>query len=336
MKNTSIYLLTFFLLLFASCEQFISDFEVENQESEIVINALLNKDSIIKVNISRSLDINENVDELPVISNASVYIYENGESTELTYTSNGYYVLNDKYPSAETSYTIKVSASGYDKASAVTSIPQLTEIISIDTSLTTEYEYDYSSDYYQFDITFKDNEQIDNYYALVCYKKFYNTECTEYTTYTDEDGSIYELCTEKDTFVYLDDIYLISYDNSIEFYRDNYYYYLAEEGYSNEGYKYFISDKYFNGKTKTLSFLISPWYILNAIDGQLYFHLYSLDESYYKFYKSLAQQNESGDNLFAEKITLYNNIENGLGLFSSYACDTAIVQLDTAFINEWY
>ncbi|WP_421873166.1 DUF4249 family protein [Marinoscillum sp.] len=42
-------------------------------------------------------------------------------------------------------------------------------------------------------------------------------------------------------------------------------------------------------------------------------------EAYYAYFKSLENQVNSRENPFSEPILVYNNIENGLGIFASHS-----------------
>lgn len=334
MKIKAKFILFSFLAL-TSCIEYISDYEIESNDPKIVVNAQLNTDSTIQVNITRSLGILESIDTLPAIPKASVSLtIDDNDPVNLTYTSKGYFVLENQYADINSTYTLNVSADGYEPVSSVTHIPETVEILSYDTSSFVNYDYGYEETYFQIQIRFKDSNTDSNYYALSCYLNSYYTECIESEIYYDVYGIGQELCKKLDTIYEYGKESINSYDNSIEFYKAWGDYYLAYEGYSNEGYKLFFSDKYFNGQTKTLTFYLPKDELSNSLEGKIDVYLYSLDKSYYQFYKSLAQQNEIDDISFAEKITIYTNVENGLGLFTSYSLDSITVQADTAMLNN--
>lgn len=47
--------------------------------------------------------------------------------------------------------------------------------------------------------------------------------------------------------------------------------------------------------------------------------LRSVSENYYQYYTSLARQEESKDRPFAEPVSVFSNIENGLGIFAGFS-----------------
>lgn len=54
--------------------------------------------------------------------------------------------------------------------------------------------------------------------------------------------------------------------------------------------------------------------------------LYHLDESYYRYHKSLDDY-EGGDVPFIEPTMVYTNVQGGLGVFTAYAVDSAVLRL---------
>ena len=58
--------------------------------------------------------------------------------------------------------------------------------------------------------------------------------------------------------------------------------------------------------------------------GYIYLVLHRVSEAYYKYYLSSNMQKQLGGNPFSEPVQIYNNIENGFGLFGSesYSLDS--------------
>jgi hypothetical protein len=83
-----------------------------------------------------------------------------------------------------------------------------------------------------------------------------------------------------------------------------------------------LSDKNFNGQTKTISFYIysgeldprpSPGGIQRATVELLH-----INKDYFEYTKSLSSYENVVDNPFAEPFNLYSNVKNGYGLFTTY------------------
>lgn len=64
---------------------------------------------------------------------------------------------------------------------------------------------------------------------------------------------------------------------------------------------------------------------IGTIDS-LTFEVYHCDKAFYNYHNSL--RNYSGENPFAEPTIIYSNVDNGLGVFSSYQKDTKLVLID--------
>ena len=73
-----------------------------------------------------------------------------------------------------------------------------------------------------------------------------------------------------------------------------------------------ISGKNYSLILKTYPHQVEPM-------AKMYVMLLSVSESYYNYMKSTKFQEDHGENPFSTPIQVYNNIENGLGVFAGYA-----------------
>lgn len=97
---------------------------------------------------------------------------------------------------------------------------------------------------------------------------------------------------------------------------------------SSFGYALF-TDELFNGKTYDLDFYLSSWIseqlsCLNTLDREFYsidIELQSLTKDTYYYIKSSGLSG-FGDGLFTEPVQVFNNIENGLGIFGG--CSSSV------------
>jgi hypothetical protein len=93
-------------------------------------------------------------------------------------------------------------------------------------------------------------------------------------------------------------------------------------GSSNSGYTLFTDD-IFNGKTYDLKFNLNDditYYFQEMNTNHLGFYvitveLQSLSQDVYYYMKSLSLSNANSGGLFMEPVPIYNNIDNGLGIF---------------------
>ena len=109
--------------------------------------------------------------------------------------------------------------------------------------------------------------------------------------------------------------------NDINYYRLNSNFYMYNYWYSN----YYESDLYEFAKGETRTIEIRGDHDLQADSMKVY--IINCDEHYYLYHKNLGNSYEKGP--FTEPIIMYNNVEGGLGIFSSYN-----MQLEKYEINK--
>jgi hypothetical protein len=119
--------------------------------------------------------------------------------------------------------------------------------------------------------------------------------------------------------------------NTLNYYRLYTYHISSSSGYPDPGYikcddpivddYYVFTDEFIKGSTYNLRFDIQN--ISNEID-QVMVELWSISESTYYGWKSSFLYQEANDDIYAEPVQLYSNVENGLGVISasSVARDT--------------
>ncbi len=78
----------------------------------------------------------------------------------------------------------------------------------------------------------------------------------------------------------------------------------------------FFDDSLISGKNYSLVLKTYPHQVEPL--AKMYVMLLSVSESYYNYMKSTKFQEDHGDNPFSTPVQVYNNIENGLGVFAGY------------------
>ncbi len=292
MKNTSNLLA--FLLIFASCEK-VLDINIPVKEGRIVVNSVLNPDSNIQVNVSKSLHILDNM-EVKWMDNAKVSISGlDGDPGAFIYQGNGTYELAAQ-PAPGKEYTIKVAVDGLETATAKQRVPAPVLIHSIDTL---EYLHE-GENRYRFTVTFKDPPSVANYYKvnLVANRVFYGE-------WNEEKG-------EPEIYHEQDNIFIES-DDPVAQGIDTWFH---QDG-------MVFSDDIFNGKTYQFTFNTGSWSLFNyGIDSNLVHVQFStLSEDYFLYLTSFNKYMEAKDNPLAEPVSVYNNIENGYGILGGYSRD---------------
>lgn len=80
-----------------------------------------------------------------------------------------------------------------------------------------------------------------------------------------------------------------------------------------------FNDKAFENKEYTFVFTMRQHYDDNILAVKIV--LLSLNQEYYKYNTTLNLQHWNDGNPFAEPVNVYNNIENGFGIFAGYSSD---------------
>lgn len=163
-------------------------------------------------------------------------------------------------------------------------------------------EYDLNYIGLECDITFEDPVNEENYYIIA-----YNV--TDFQSEEDNVG-----WTQAGGWMRSD-------DPAIEY---DYYH----QGLLYIGYRFVFSDKYFNGKEYTMpvSFFVGH---RSGQRKNLNIYMLSISEQYYKYVTSAIKQQENNDDYYAEPTQVYNNIENGFGIFAGCSTSKYVMEFGT-------
>lgn len=281
------------LIALIACEKTVY-IDIPDKGRMITINSLFNPDSLLKVSVSKSCYILDN--NIQAIENATVEIYENDNLINtLPYLNNGLYKSTTQKPSSGDMYKIKVTVPGMGTAETESYIPLVTNIISIDTALVTRADIDgYRREYLEFRVKFKDNPDENNYYLLAPMQ-------IEIYTHHDYEG---------DTII-TDTLQYIRYSESDD---PSLVEYLWGKG-------LLFTDNLFNGNIYEFVFSTEKYFYEGA---SICINLYSISEDYFKYLATCYKHMEANWDPFMEKISVYSNVEGGVGIFGGYslAADT--------------
>ena len=298
------------ILLITACESYITDINFDDVQLKLVLNGMISPDSIM-VHLSRSMKINESMNELSdlTINNAEVTLFENDikignlQYYETLYASGiqsytiGYYTIKDFVPKEGVTYRVEAEAKGFPKINAENVIPSLPETIKIDT-LTRYTNFGYGNEeIFEFIPEIMNYNGQKNYYAFSIPTRLdlsdwgYNYRGTFYT----------------------------SSPVKIDFYSSWGYFNTTDELEISDknGEYFFASDKGLSSEPFILKFYIQT-YDLQYIGDILELNIDILDSGYYNHLLSLARWDESaGIDFFTEGVSIYSNVENGLGILGA-------------------
>ncbi len=303
MKNIkSILFLFCCTALFSACNKELN-IDFPDAENQLVVNALINDQEPVTIEISKSLKPGfgplENA-QIVEVETATVELFENNNLVEtLSYAKQAGDVLG-KYrssitPKTDHSYSIKVTDPASDLIEASTSIPQPPAVrgVSADT-VSTQWEHTRNL---VFTFTIDDPEDENYYYFYL-------------------DVPIMVIQNSGDTVLY--DYYspLIDLDDQTN-----------KSLYLKDGF--IFSDVDFNGTPHIITGaggvrLRNEMLIEEGLEGYVdianaRLRCYSLTKETYQFFISHSLYLTNQYELYAEPVNVFSNIENGLGVFGGAA-----------------
>ena len=292
---------------FMGCEttEKIDDFPL--RPSQLVVNCSFTEGIPFAFQVSKSLSVLDNAD-LKLVDSATVKLYKNDELIETITEQDGmgWYSSETSIPEAGQKYSIKVSSPDFEKtllSEEIAPIKVLVTSASIQIRDSSFYEWEDRNGHIQtggnvegtMNIVFSDPADIENYYSL---SVFYVD--TVYDNYDTPE----EFRLEKRMLGVTSD------DSSIE----------------NDGNNFRVllfRDLYFDGQDYKLALDFNDW---QAQRGKKYYiELTTLQRTGYLYKKSIDDYSSAVNDPFAEPVQIYDNIENGYGIFAGYAVAVFIV-----------
>ncbi|HNQ69440.1 MAG TPA: DUF4249 domain-containing protein [Bacteroidales bacterium] len=318
MKKTIIFSAIIFLIIWGiSCEKTI-EIDLEDAKIRLVVNAEMNPDSTIAVNVTRSRHILDNA-AIEAVSNATVKLYEDDVFIgDLVYESRGFYKINYK-PIIGKKYKIEVTHEKYDDVYAITEIPYPVEINKIDTIKTFS---EWGDEIYNFSVKITDPAVHENYY-MVCLRNRYTYQMWDDniivydTLYVGPDTTIVHI--EYGGYRSAEAIQKLWFESDDMIIEANIY--------NNNSVVF--SDELFKGEQYALKLNIYR-YSFYGDTNMVYIDLYSISPEYYKYLVSFRKHQDASGDPFSEPVMVFTNIVDGIGIFGAAAVNTDSIQI----INE--
>jgi hypothetical protein len=312
LKNpTHFMLFAIYLLLQTACQP--EQISLPDTGRKIVLNGLINSDSLICVSVSKSIYVSDSDMVGKDLDNAKVYLYQDGlliDSLKHDFKVNywnifGNYSSKKVKPVPGKEYRIVAKVPGLPDVSATAILPNPVKIEKVDTTairfvtyrvIIDGKEYISYEDALKCNIQFSDPLDETNYYLFEVFYKI---------SYQIPIYSRYFTCKDPVVEEYM-------YDGEI-----------------NSGQEQLIgvvfSDKVINGKTYSLTLPISVS-TTNGPREVIYFRLYSISENYYKYIRTLNLYNAKHGKPLSEPVQVFSNITGGYGIFAGAAvsCDSLV------------
>jgi len=334
MKTINILSASFVIILLSSCMKILNDFEFEDKDPKIVVQARFNPDSVVRVFVTRSLDMFDRR-EVRALSEATVNLFTEEESLIVFRNdSSGWYSIDSGQIAPGKNYRLEIKADGYPKASSEFLVPVVPEIDRVDTTKIREVN---NGPYWygpavkgKCTLHFNDNPETEDYYVVSMKRKIPQYIWGDSWEPIDTTFS-YDFADISSKSPYLE----LVYHNYSGYQRNNEY----SDWYSQ---KLIFSDKLFNGNSDvSIEILFNPEYIeVSETDEvpeefiDIFFS--SVDKHFYEYASAKAEINRSEGNPLAEPVTPYSNVIDGYGLVYGVSENKIAVNITGLFSEEDY
>ena len=278
-KTIHLFLLIVFILATTACQKTVF-IDVGQIQPRLVVNSILDKDSIIRVQVSKSKSMMDSSQSIDRINNATIKIFKDNILVQtLTKGFSGLYNSSIK-PKLASDYRLEIENTGFGHVEATTRIPLAPHLVTA--TQTTELTPGSAPQYIKFRVGLKDDGILPDYYYLRAFliKKGF------------APGANYKYVLTCD--IYSDDNVVVTDDHTLK--------------------GVIFDNASFVGSNYEL-IVYTPYRVTQNYN--LWFELSSITSDYYKYLVSAIMQNNAGDNPFAEPVVIKSNIQNGTGIFGA-------------------
>ncbi len=306
-------LLTFGLLFATSCEEPV-DLDIAIQEPQIVVNSNFAPGQPFRVSLTKSKNVLTTEAE-EFVNNAVVKVFDpqGVELDELRLINfrTPYYESRSLSPESGKVYRLEISIPGQPQiiAEDIVPLPVALKAIEMDT-IEIFGEVDERIYKVEIDVNFEDPIGAQDYYHLSLYNHI-------------DDGSMESMFDgdgPNDGKKRLAPLMPLESDKANPAVTFHY-----EDG------GVLFTDEDFDGQEASLKFYSLLSLNNEAHKGKVVGELRTVSKAYYLYHTSLSRQIANKDRPFVEPISVYSNIENGLGIFSGYAQYRDSVSITASF-----
>ncbi len=292
---------------FFSCDmQTTLEVDLPVEKPKLVVNCFFSADSMINVRVWSSKHVLANEPDR-LVENAEVKILEEGKEYVCPYNKENRTYRSTIRSRIGVRYAVSVSAAGFETVTSAVTVPEPIAIINVTSARksTPEVPGIYMR---TFEITFKDIPGQLNYYALMMYTSSFS---------------------RVPPFERLEWIPLMERPLDPSFaadYYEEFYFNYGTSGYGD--YNVLFNDRMFDGKTYTFKLDVYeqtfPEDTLNNTPLEYLVYLKTLTEEYYNYRVTYNKQRDARDDPFAQPVEVFNNINNGYGVFAAFSQSVAL------------
>jgi hypothetical protein len=275
------FLLAQLLVLLSACELMV-DVNVKEEKPRLTLNTIFTTDSLWTASLTLSNYILDPSWTYQTVDDAVLIIYEDDTPIDtLLSQGNGVYKSDSGTPQNEKTYQITATSATHGEVSSTSYIPKRVDIIHVETKNMS----DAFNPYLQIDIKFRDTPDEINYYKL-------SAEMQQ--TYTHPVTQVTQIRRGPIDLESDDPIF-------------------AEAAYRPI---LILNDALFSGKEISLR-VKSNYSYLNEGDV-LFVYLQTLSKDLYDYETTYSLQQETSGNPIAQPVSVYNNINDGFGIFAGH------------------
>ncbi len=266
---------------------------------------LTTQDSVVRIVMARNYGILENVERYEdwFVTGATAELYENGQKwlTLAPKSVDSGFVLVGNLPhpfQAGSTYELRAMHPDYPSVYAIQVVPDDFQVDSVRVRKDA-VPGEFGDRIDLLEVFLKDQPGVKNYYEVRISKLSYELQYDPNTGEYDTTG-------------------IASYPLGVEGYNDP----NVLDGYRSGG---LISDQFFDGQTyKFQARFDNPMY--GSFDSSLVIQVRQVTPDFFKWSRSFQTNYDNGENPLVEPISIFHNLDNGLGIFSITQEKTFILQ----------
>ncbi|MEM9895522.1 MAG: DUF4249 domain-containing protein [Bacteroidota bacterium] len=307
MNRGWVHIVFTYTVVFSSCELALDVGDDLDYEDQLVVGAVLQPDSVIKVSVARSEFILERDNSFSQshlqVRDAAVSVFEDGvllaSSNESVSQEDAAFAIYrfPFLPIEERTYTIEVAREGFPTATAtefLSSQKPMADLNEVDVNISATEEFSQGTVNFSVEI---EDQTGDDYFEIVVYSQFDGPVLVE-----TDSGFFYQ---RDSSVTQTTSLFLNS--NSIVF--EDYFFDM-----------YVFDDRLFSESNFSIRFSTDFFYEKGDFDpnAKILVVVRRLSEAYFDYLSSSALQWWLEGDPFAEPVQIYSNVENGLGIVGSF------------------
>lgn len=305
------------IFVFPSCEQ-VLETDIGSAEQKLVMVSNFSADHQLEVLVTSTRSVISNSSGTDYVTNAVVKVFEGTEFLEeliLQMPDDGSnlppsYVSVDFRPKVGSTYTLKASAPGFISVQASNIIPRGTNVGEVGFTNTLNVKDTAIADVnFNVSLNFQDDPDEENYYHILFYQQL-----LRYSVSERPDGGFDTIALASSDFAELE-VDLM--DGQIPYTK-----FLG-------GQSILLKDDSFAGQNVDLRIKGSFSFDIDQhLPGSFSVEIRTVSEAYYLYYTTLTNQGQGNNELLADTQPVFDNVENGNGIFAGYSSNTTFFAIN--------